>query len=211
MRKSDGYLLVMVVAGAASCSDSGRAGRLPDAPPAPPVPIDAPVAIDAPLDTQPACVAPTIVNPSFETPEVPPPFQPPFLALTDTLPGWSGVIDVHHTSDLAAADGKQCVDLNQAGRVDAPLAQALTLVAGQAYELRFFHGINHNCNATARFEVRIGGAIQQYDSGNTLVEAVLPFVAGAANSTLEFRSLTEGCGAATIDHVRISCGTTALP
>jgi hypothetical protein len=149
-----------------------------------------------------ACIAPTIANPSFEQPRISPPWQ----SFTDTLPGWRGAVDVHDASDLTAAEGLQIVDLNQAG-IGRPLTQEITLTPGAQYELRFSHGVNHHCTNEARFAVRIGGVYRTYRSTTTLREEHLFFIAREAASSIQFESLTGGCGAATIDDVRVVCST----
>jgi hypothetical protein len=65
------------------------------------------------------------VNASFEEPAMSPPW-----ALTNSMPGWDGPVDLHHVTDLPAADGSQVVDLN---RDDSRYTrQAVTTVPGQS-------------------------------------------------------------------------------
>lgn len=153
-----------------------------------------------------ACAPAAIVNPSFELPVITPPWQRFDSDGSDSgIPGWVGNVDVHHSSDLSVApdDGVQIVDLNQSG--PGSIEQAITLVAGTQYRLSFYHGVNHHCTASAQFRVEIAGATRVFDSDVVLTRSTLDFTADADDTVLRFTSLTDGCGAATIDAISIDC------
>lgn len=141
----------------------------------------------------------SLINPSFENPVISPPWS-----RVNSMPGWTGPVDIHRVPDLPASDGAQVVDLNQNGT--GYIQQTFSTVPGQLYRVRFYHGVNYHCTSSARFSVDIdSGSIGTFTGNATPVEASATFTATGSSTTLRFRSLSGGCGASTIDHVRVSC------
>jgi len=152
----------------------------------------------------PGCVDPVIVNPSFEDPQIAGPWLRVF-----SMPGWTGPVDIHRIPDLPASDGLQVVDLNQSS--PGYIAQTFSTRPGEQYMVVFEHGVNYHCTNEALFSVEIDGAVfGTYLSYAAMRQASFTFTAIGSSTEIAFVSHTAGCGAATIDNVRVSCPTTDL-
>lgn len=148
---------------------------------------------------EPSCVDPVIENPSFEVPVIPGPWT-----RVNSMPGWVGPVDIHREPDLPASDGAQVVDLNQSSA--GYIRQTFLTQPGVEYTVTFDHGVNYHCTGQASLSVEIDGVPwMSFPSNATLREDSVTFTAAGSSSELTFRSLTGGCGAATIDNVRVTC------
>jgi len=155
-----------------------------------PLPVEITI-IEPPGD----CVV--LVNPSFEEPVVSWPY-----GRFNSIPGWDGPIDIH--PDLPTSDGSQVVDLNQDDF--GYLRQIITTTPGTLYTVSWAQGVNLHCAQFAELSVDIdGSSIGIFDSTVTPVYKSATFVATGTSTELMFRSLTGGCGGATIDDVSITC------
>lgn len=164
------------------------------------------VAPTEPVELAAACAAVPIINPSFEVPVIDSDWVRYDSDGSDAgIPGWVGSVDLHRSSDLSVAPdgGVQIVDLNQNG--PGSIEQAISLVEGQAYRLSFYHGVNHHCVTSASVRVEVGGRQREFQSSTTITRSTFDFTAAEADTVVRFTSLTEGCGAATIDAVAIDC------
>ena len=118
------------------------------------------------------------------------------------MPGWTGPVDIHR--DLTASEGFQVVDLNQ----DGPgfIGQSIPTLPGQSYAVRWAQGTNFFCAASAQISLDVDGlSVGTFDSSATPAYREAVFTATGSTTSLRFRSLTPGCGAATIDDVSVAC------
>jgi hypothetical protein len=154
---------------------------------------------DLGAQTEPSCTDPVLVNPSFEEPQIPGPWT-----RVSSMPGWVGPVDIHRLPDLPVSDGVQIVDLNQSA--PGSITQVFDTEAGRRYTITFDHGVNYHCTNEAVFSVEIDGTpVASYDSVAAIHRDSYSFTAISDRTALSFVSLTGGCGAATIDNVRVAC------
>ena len=146
------------------------------------------------------CAAcPELVNASFEDPVIPGPWT-----RVNQMPGWEGPVDIHRSPDLPAAEGFQVVDLNQNDL--GYIRQSFATVPGATYRIDFAHGVNYHCRSSATFDVQIDGTTQgTFSTSATLQRSEVVFTATGTSTELRFVSRSGGCGATTIDDVRIIC------
>lgn len=162
-------------------------------------PRDPARAVATAIGLVPSSCGTALQNPGFEDPVISPPWQ-----RFNSIPGWTGPIDVHREPDLPASEGAQVVDLNQ--NSFGYVSQTINTVAGREYTVRWAQGVNYHCIAAASLSLDIDNAsVGTFASTATPVYKEATFAAAASTTTLRFRSLTAGCGAATVDDVSISC------
>lgn len=154
----------------------------------------------SPLSQSGVCCLPvSVVNPSFEEPVISPPW-----ARFNSIPGWNGPIDIHRVPDLPASDGFQVADLNQ--NSTGYVGQVISTIPGGAYAVRWAQGVNYHCIGSAALSLDIDGiSVGSFSSVTTPAYKQATFTAAGTSTELRFRSLTGGCGAATVDDVSVSC------